>query len=260
MNTKLLVSSWAVGLIIFVVDIIAFLGTELFDYLLILAIIVSLVPLGISGYLSFTRSRKISQEFPILLRDIAEEEAGGMSLISAIRAASKNDYGYLNKELQVINNQLAMGLTLTESLERFSKRIGDPSIARIIRIISQSNESGGDISEIFGTVSDTATEIESLHKIRTNRMQVYVSSNYIVYGIFLLVIILLRKILVPQLSSNVLVQTDPLPDQIYLHVALIQGIFTGVVTGKLADGSYRAGVKHSIFLVILATLLFLFLQ
>ena len=180
-----------------------------------------------------------------------------MSLMSAIRAVSKNDYGYLNEEIRTINNQLTLGLTLTDALERFSKRISDSGISRIIRIISQANESGGNISHIFQTASETASEMEELRKIRSNKMQVYVISNYIVYGIFLVVIVLLKRIMIPQFSANVLVSTAPLPDQIYLHVALIQGVFTGIVTGKLADGSYKSGIKHSLFLMVLASLLFL---
>lgn len=259
MNIRILIASWVFSLLIFLADILFLLNSRFFDHILILAILVTMVPLALSAFLSFRRSRRIAQEFPVFLRDISEAKEGGMSLISAIRAVSKNDYSYLNRDIRTINNQLTLGMTLTESLERFSKRVSDPSISRIIRIISQANESGGNIAHIFQTVSETATEMEELQRIRSNRMQVYVISNYIVFGIFLVVIVLLKKIMIPQLTSNFLVSTSPLPDQLYLHVALIQGFFTGMATGKLSDGSYRSGVKHSLSLIVLATLMFLFL-
>ena len=40
--------------------------------------------------------------------------------------------------------------------------------------------------------------------------------------------------------------------QLFFHALLIQGFFAGMVTGKIGEGSAVAGLKHSIFFMVVA--------
>ncbi|MEK6826981.1 MAG: hypothetical protein AABX99_00675, partial [Nanoarchaeota archaeon] len=40
--------------------------------------------------------------------------------------------------------------------------------------------------------------------------------------------------------------------QAFMYLLLIQGLFSGLVIGKLSEGSIKAGLKHSFALVILS--------
>jgi hypothetical protein len=43
--------------------------------------------------------------------------------------------------------------------------------------------------------------------------------------------------------------------QAFLYLLIIQGIFSGLTIGKLAEGSIKTGIKHSFALVALAFLI-----
>jgi archaeal flagellar protein FlaJ len=40
--------------------------------------------------------------------------------------------------------------------------------------------------------------------------------------------------------------------QAFLYLLLIQGLFSGLVIGKLSEGDIKAGVKHSFVLILLS--------
>jgi flagellar protein FlaJ len=39
--------------------------------------------------------------------------------------------------------------------------------------------------------------------------------------------------------------------RIFLHLALVQGFFGGLVAGKMGEGSISAGLKHSLIMMLL---------
>ncbi|UCC91734.1 MAG: hypothetical protein JSV39_00465, partial [Candidatus Aenigmatarchaeota archaeon] len=47
--------------------------------------------------------------------------------------------------------------------------------------------------------------------------------------------------------------------QSFINFILIQGFFAGLATGKMAEGSIIAGLKHSIVLIVIGYTIFSFL-
>ena len=43
---------------------------------------------------------------------------------------------------------------------------------------------------------------------------------------------------------------------IFLGTVLIQGVFAGLMIGKFSEGKFQAGIKHSVFMVVVAYLVF----
>jgi flagellar protein FlaJ len=39
--------------------------------------------------------------------------------------------------------------------------------------------------------------------------------------------------------------------RIFLHLTLVQGFFSGLVAGKMGEGSISAGLKHSLIMMLL---------
>jgi len=39
--------------------------------------------------------------------------------------------------------------------------------------------------------------------------------------------------------------------RIFLHLTLVQGFFSGLVAGKMGEGSVSAGLKHSLVMMLL---------
>ena len=99
--------------------------------------------------------------------------------------------------------------------------------------------------------------------------------GYIIYFVFLGVMVGIQKFLIPSFSGTagasaaatmsgdmditaiMLGNTGSTAinvedyEKMFTHLAIIQGFFSGIVIGKLAEGSVDAGLKHAIFMVII---------
>ena len=96
----------------------------------------------------------------------------------------------------------------------------------------------------------------------------YVAVIYVGMGIFLMIIVVLSGMLLPQLTStgaadmstfsssvsSQIKQSDVTP--IYFWAAVIQSFGMGLVTGVFEEGSVIAGVKHIFIMVFLTWFVF----
>ncbi len=90
---------------------------------------------------------------------------------------------------------------------------------------------------------------------------------YLIYFVFVFILIVLQTFLIPALNvsvpgmdemSGVAETTDVeraaqsnIYSAAFLNFILIEGIFAGLATGKMAEASIVAGAKHSIILTVL---------
>ena len=91
--------------------------------LIFVGIAIATAPYSIYKFLEFKKIKAYEKEFPNFLRDIAESQRAGLSVLQAIRLASKSDYGRLTDEIKKINNQLSWNIPLEKVLHNFSKRM-----------------------------------------------------------------------------------------------------------------------------------------
>jgi flagellar protein FlaJ len=47
---------------------------------------------------------------------------------------------------------------------------------------------------------------------------------------------------------------------IMFHMAIMQGLFGGLIAGKMGEGALGAGLKHSLILIIIGFLMFYFIM
>ena len=88
-------------------------------------------------------------------------------------------------------------------------------------------------------------------------------TGYIIFFVFLLVMIGLQKFLVPTLGDVSIGEiTSPMEgietqyNEMFRNLIIIQGLFAGLVIGKMAEASVVAGVKHSLVLLIVGVLVY----
>jgi flagellar protein FlaJ len=107
----------------------------------------------------------------------------------------------------------------------------------------------------------TGKTIKEINKIRMERFSAIYNqmiTGYITFFIFIGVLIILQKYLVPSFSSfssPELGMTDlqssmKAYSDIFQWLILIEGFFSGLIIGKMAEGSLISGLKHSLFLIV----------
>jgi len=237
--------------------------TGLFSTILILAAIMFVVPIALVRYYDVWKTKALEDFFPQFMRDLVEAIKSGMTLPQAVKTVSENDYGHLNQYVKKLNAQLDWGIPFDKALLKFSKSTGSKLIGRITSTIIESHRFGGNLTDIFESIITTSIEIERLREERKLYINSQLITGYIIFFVFLVVIIGLQKFLVPTLTNITIgeVATESANigtqyNEIFRNLIVLQGLFAGLVIGKMSEGAVVSGVKHSLVLLIVGILVY----
>jgi len=219
-----------------------------FNFLNIIALIMIFIGPVLYQYSKYSENKEIEQRFPDFLRDISENIKSGMNLTQAIKKTKNNDYGALSKYIEKIAIKLDWGIDLEQVLQEFSKN-KNISVKRTISSILEIYKGGGNIKKVFEAIANSIVEINKINKERYSTIYSQILTGYIVFFIFLGILVSLQKFLIPGLaiagsdieSFSVLFQ----------QLILIQGFFSGLIIGKMSEGTLIAGLKHCLILIII---------
>jgi flagellar protein FlaJ len=240
-----------------------------------LALLAGLGPPGFHAHREHQRIRRLEEQFPDFLRDIASSHKGGLTLHQAAAIAARGSYGELTADVRKMADQLAWNLSFSDALQRFAERVDTPLVHRAVNLILQADRSGGSTSDVLLAAARDARELKMMETERRATMGLYTIVVYITFLVFLAVTAILYARFVPQIvSSTQAVQgleglaVDALASDsltlsqyklFYFTAALVQGLGDGLVAGALGTGKVVLGLRHSFWMVLLAYGSFAFL-
>lgn len=246
------------------------IGTSV-DFLL-LGIFIFTGVFGFYEYFRIHRVRKIDNRFPDFIRDLTESRRAGMTFTKAIMYSSKGNYGVLTPEIEIIARQISWGSSVENALYAFAKRVNTKLINRTVSLIIEASKSGGNVADILDAVAKDAREMKLIDSERRAGMMSYVAIIYVGMGVFLLIILVLCKSLLPNMLGGGAAQASEaygvvgigggggmeLKDVrgLYFYASLIQSFGMGLVAGVFEDGNFIAGVKHTFIMMIITWLIF----
>jgi len=230
----------------------------------ILALIIFAGVYGIFEFMRLRRVRKIDDRFPDFVRDLAESRRAGMTFTKAIMYSSRGNYGVLTPEIQKIARQISWGSSVDNALNAFAKRVNTKLIRRTISLIIEASRSGGNVADVLEAASRDAREIKLIESERRANMLSYVAVIYVGMGVFLLIIIILCKTLIPNMlesggSSSVGIGGAMELESVitvFFYAALVQSAGMGLVTGVFEEGNIVSGVKHIFVMMLITWLIF----
>jgi len=195
----------AIIIAIFVVILIAtaFIGITLFVNTFLSGTILIVIGYSVYRFMEFRKIQAYESQFPNFLRDLAQTQHAGLSLLQAFKAVAKSDYGLLSDEIRKINNQLSWNIPLEKVLENFRKRMRKSRlITHSVIVIEQANKSGAKIEDILDSLATNIEDITSVQKERKLLMGQQVTFMYAIFFIFLAISIALIKFLIPMLEVS----------------------------------------------------------
>lgn len=254
---------------------------QLKSLLNLLASLSVLAPALFIKYHNYRKDREVEALFPEFLRDVADAINSGMTLPQAIKHAAKNEYGALTPIVRKIAVQIDWGIPFEKVFRQFSEKTKNRVIKRAVSTIIETHRSGGKISESLIGITDTLVEITKIRKERLAHVYQQIITGYIIYFVFLGIMIGLIKFLLPGMflpveesEENTLLRTAEMEINIqlffipikttlgfkdmFLWLTLIEGIFSGLAIGKMAEGAIIAGFKHSLILCSIGYAVFVF--
>ena len=242
------------------------------DQLIFLSLIVALFPPAIINFVDMRWRLSIDKNIPEFLRELSEAGRTGVTLTRALDLASKRRYGPLSSELERIVTKLSWGGNFEDSLKKFAERIETKLAKRTSILLTEINRSGGDIKDVLDTISRHIRELQSIEDERRSQLQTYVGIVYIAFFIFIFIDYILLKTFFAKIEAL----KESLSDvgglflmkelsyesikTIMFHMSIMQGLFGGLIAGKMGEGALGAGLKHSLILITIAFLMFYFIM
>jgi len=270
-----------VSTILFTVQIFTLIMNEIYfrapliftpDQLLFLTMIVTIFPPAAVNYFDLRWRRIVDRNIPEFLRELSEAGRTGITLTRALELASKRRYGPLSSELERIVNKISWGESLEDSLKDFAERVGTRLAKRTSILLSEINRAGGDIRDVLDMVSKHIRELQVIEEERMSQLRIYVVIVYVAFFIFLFIdyVILETFLSKIELLRAGLKETGGVfamagidlksIKTLMFHMSVIQGLFGGLVAGKMGEGSLGAGLKHSAILMSISLIIFYYLM
>jgi len=270
------------GIVAFVINLIVFFvykDFNLFLFIMGIVVAVAVLPFVLGVTLAGKREQEISSMFLEFSRNLSESVSTGTPVSKSIINMSRKNYGPLTPYIKKLANQIRLGIPVHRAMETFSDDVGSPVIRRAVELISEAERAGGEIGQILESVARSISEIEKLKAERKAAIFNLIVQGYIIFFIFIGIMLVMEYKIIPltaglgasftglgggttisglgEASGTAVasgIDTAALARP-FLYLLLAQGFFTGLTIGKLAEGSLKAGIKHSFVLVMLAFLL-----
>lgn len=245
-----------------------FVGDRFFFFVIGIGVIVGAMPFVFSAVRETNIAVEKEDMFLEFSRNLVESVKTGTPINKSIVNVKNKPYGVLSEHVKKLANQISLGIPLNKALRIFSKDVKNSTVSRSLSLISQAERSGGEIGEILESVTEAVSTSDKLKKERKNAISTLVVQGYIIFIVFIIIILVLQFQILPLLGGlaaggdagglSVLgagntgsVDIDQISSS-FVYLLLVQGAFSGLVIGKLSEGTVKSGIKHSFILILIA--------
>ena len=251
--------STGIALAFFALCLVLFLFSPTLDYMIVVTIVIAVSPPTVLSLINNRWKIKIEKAFPEFLRDLATASRTGIPLQVALEYASKRAYGPLTDELKVLVANMSWGMNFNEAMAEFSNRIDIPIVSKSTVLITEAGKHGGDLSNIFESTANYAENVNAWVTKRKMQTFPYIAIFYFSVLIFLFIIIVISTMMFLPMSEmttgNDIAFIKPIltnleARRLFMHTALFESLFGGLIAGKINEDSFVSGFKHVMVLSI----------
>ncbi len=277
------------GIVFLIVDILMLKKTPMFIPFIIIALTIGWSQFWLDFFLENQKQKEIEENFPEFVRNFVNAVNSGMSPSAAIIHASKEDYGALSPYVRRLSHQIDWAVPFHKAFKLFADSTRNALIKKAVSTVIEAENYGGNIEDVLESVTNSLIEVKKLKAERSASIHAQVLQSYIIFIVFLGIVVAIQNFLIPymkgigsssalglfggkttsaiafNLPQKVPIDISSLPafassfsawltsvNGVFLMLSLIQGLFAGLVIGKLAEGDIRYGVRHSIILTTMA--------
>ena len=253
------------GLGVIAVNFVLFADVPLlFEMVNLVGGLVAVVPSLLLFYSRFREKKEMEEQFLVFVGDLTQAINSGMTLPLALQSVGQKEYRALSTYVQSLAAQVDWGIPFQKALTIFAQKTKSLSIRRAVETIVQTYKVGGKIADTLNAISESLLTLEKIRKERSVSVHSQIITSYIIYFVFILILVILQIFLIPSLLPSSLqglggTTITPLQEvfsQSFINFIIIQGLFAGLATGKMAEGSIVAGFKHSLLLIVIGYTIF----
>jgi flagellar protein FlaJ len=252
------------------------LGVGTADDLLVHATLFVLAPFAVVYEVRQYRVRAIERAIPDFLDRLASINDAGMPIIESFERIQRSDLGRLNVELKRTWTDLQMGAELDQALHRMERRLDTPSVSRAVTLIIHSMNASGDLAPVLRIAANESLSARRLRQARRQELMTYMVVIYVSFMVFLAIVIALTTVFLPSIPTienlggdiggggvpgggfgglsvgGLSAAKKEAYELVFGHAALVQAVTSGLMAGKMSEGSLKAGAKHVVIMLLLA--------
>lgn len=242
--------------------------SEIQNYFIIFIVII-MIPFIIFYEIRAWRMRKIDEKMPDFLRDLSNLNGSGILFSNSLKLMAESKMGILTKELKKLKEDLSWGTSTTRVLIKLENSIRTATSSRVLHTLIKANESTSDLKSVLSVTAEQVKSEEEMKKERSSDMAVYVITIYVAFFVFLFIVFILAAYFFPQTvfftSASQEVGSAGIGNgafnikeytMLMFHSTLVQAFASGLVAGKMGQGSVYMGLKHSVSMAMLAFVVF----
>lgn len=230
------------------------------DDSIVISLMILLVPFLLFYEMQSRRIRAIEGSLPAFLRRLAVINDVGMPLADAIKSISRINLGVLSTEVKLMHKDIVWSSSIASALLKFERRVRTVSISRIVTLITKASESTGNIKETLRVAATDAALAEKLRREKFTVLYSYLIVVYMSFAVFLLVLYVFAKMFLPMIPADIsnygtgsgmlAISTQKEEyTRLFMHASVIQGFFSGIISGQMMGESVCDGLKHSVLMM-----------
>jgi flagellar protein FlaJ len=248
-------------------------STTIRDIGLIFGILVGVIPLTIHQLKEVQRRDSIDRNLPVFLLALLSSVQSGANLIKAIEQAGERNLGALTPELRNLRANISWGTPIEDAFENFAGRTGTRVARRVTVLLEMAMKIGGDVSENLEMIQKHVSDMQNIEKSRKSALQPYTYTIYISFAVFLAVAVLLTTSFFTEIEKvqEGLLESGSGTEGLFgslasmdiaqlesglFNMAIIEAVFGGLAAGKIGSGSYVAGTKHVVVMIVISVIAF----
>ncbi|NNL59037.1 MAG: type II secretion system F family protein, partial [Nitrosopumilus sp.] len=232
-----------------------------------------IIPLTIHQLKEVQRRDSIDRNLPVFLLALLSSVQSGANLIKAIEQAGERNLGALTPELKNLRANISWGTPIEDAFENFAERTGTRVARRVTVLLEMAMKIGGDVSENLEMIQKHVSDMQNIEKSRKSALQPYTYTIYISFAVFLAVAVLLTTSFFTEIEkvqegllasgsgtqglfgSLASMEIEKLESALF-NMAIIEAVFGGLAAGKIGSGSYVAGTKHVVVMIVISVIAF----
>ena len=165
-----------------------------FLFFLIFAVTSFFIIYFLFSYVGVQRARQVDAVLPDALQLIAANIRAGMTPDKALFLAARPEFGILSDEIMYIGEETVAGVPLDEALLTFAERVDSFRLKRVVELIVQGLNAGGELASLLERTADDIRMGEVL--------QQEIQANIGAYVLFTMIAILIAAPVLYSMSIN----------------------------------------------------------
>lgn len=226
------------------------------------------IPLMVVYEFNRRRARAFEHRFPNALSSLAGANSRGVPFDDGVELVAKRYSGIVAEEFRITYRDIRFDDDIVRALTNLANRYHRlPRVKMTIAVLRNIIQSSEDISDSLASLANEFEARLALERRRMQEMKMY--SVIVVLGvlIYLLIVVILDVLLLPQLPDPVdqafVTGAETLGQTTYhllfFHSSLLLATGSGFIIGKLTEDTFFSGLKYVNTLVVIVLVTFILL-